>query len=114
MFDNLVDSFDNSLDTKLLAISRQIIILNNDIPNLENNAKSLKKDRNFLDNGLQKQQQYSNEEVNNNKDVKVLMVKGRKIATTIASAKPVVKNLLTTLTKVALIEDSQDINVRKI
>ena len=48
------------------------------------------------------------------KDVKVLVVKSRKITTTTASAIFANRKLLTTSTKVTLLEDTQDVKVKKI
>lgn len=40
------------------------------------------------------------------------MIKGRKIATTIASIKPAVENLLIVSTKMVLVEDSRNVSMR--
>lgn len=50
----------------------------------------------------------------NKRDVRVLVVKGRKIGRTIASAKPKVRKLLKASTKMVLVEDRQDVSVRMI
>lgn len=46
--------------------------------------------------------------------VKVPAVRDRKIATITASAKPAVEKLLTVSIKVALVEDGQDVSMKKI
>lgn len=48
MLNNLIDSSDDSLDIELLAISKQIIMLNNNISGLGDNINSLEKDGDFL------------------------------------------------------------------
>lgn len=53
MLDNFIDSLDNSSDIKFLAMSIQIVMLNNDTPNPGNNASSLKKNKDFLGDKLQ-------------------------------------------------------------
>lgn len=50
MLDDLIDSLDNSSDTELLAISRQIDVSNNNIPDLRDSIYSFKEDGVFLDN----------------------------------------------------------------
>ncbi len=54
------------------------------------------------------------EEVDDDKDVRVSAVRGRKITTTIASAIPAGGKLLTVSTKVILPEGVQDVRVKKI
>lgn len=46
--------------------------------------------------------------------MRVLAIKSKKIAITIANAKLAVKKLLMTLTKVALIKDKWDMSIKKI
>ena len=58
--------------------------------------------------------QSSNEEVNDNKDVEVSIVKGKKIIITTISAIFADGKLSTTSTKIALPEDEQDVRVKKI
>lgn len=52
MLNNLVDSSDDSLDIKLLAILRQVDVLSNDISSFGDSANSLEERRNILKNGL--------------------------------------------------------------
>lgn len=111
---DLIDSLDDSSNTKLLFMSRQIVVPSGNISDLGDNASGFKKNGDFLGDGLQRQQQYSSEEINDDKNVRIPAVKGRKITITTASAKPVVGKLLTASTKVVLIEDGRDVNVRKI
>lgn len=49
IFNNLIDNSNNRLDTKPLAMLKKIVVPSNNIPSLENNTSSLKKNRNFLD-----------------------------------------------------------------
>lgn len=50
MPDDLINSLDNSSYTEPLAMSRQIDILNNNIPDPGDSASKLKQKRNFLKN----------------------------------------------------------------
>ncbi len=59
-------------------------------------------------------EQSDNEEVNDDKDVKVLVVRGKKITTTTTSAIPAGGKLLTASFKMILLEDGQDVNVKKV
>lgn len=52
MFDNFIDSSDNSLDIELLAILKQVNVSDNNILGLEKSTNSLKKGRNISKNGL--------------------------------------------------------------
>lgn len=47
MLNDLINSLDNSLDTKPLVISRQMIVPSGNIPNFGNNANGLKKIETF-------------------------------------------------------------------
>lgn len=55
---------------------------------------------------MERMEQHSSEEINDNKNVRIRVVKGRKIAITTASAKPIIEKLLTVSTKMALLENS--------
>lgn len=105
MLKNLVDSLDGSLNIELSAMSRQIVISNSNISSLGDNANAFKKNRNFLGNKPQRKEYYTNEKVNENKNVKVAVVKDRKIAIFTTSAKSIVEKLLIMSTKVLLIKD---------
>ena len=59
-------------------------------------------------------EQSGNEKVDDNKDVKVSAVKGRKITTTIASAISAGGKLSMASTKVILLENVQDVRVKKV
>lgn len=48
MLDNLINSLDDSSDTEPIAMSKQIDISSNDIPNPRNSASSLKEKRDLL------------------------------------------------------------------
>lgn len=95
-------------------MSRQIIVASGDIPDHRDNTSGFKEDRVFLDDEPYGQQQRDSEEIDNNKNVNVPAIRGKKIVITIASAKRVVEKLLTVLTKVDLVEDKQDMSVIKI
>lgn len=95
-------------------MSMQIIVLNGNIFDLRDNANSLRKNRNFLRDKPQRWQQHSGEKVNNNKDVRILVVKGRKITIIIISVKLIFGKLLMASTKIALVEDGQNGNISKI
>lgn len=47
MLDDFIDNLNNSLNIELIAMSRQIIMPNNIIPNFGNNANDLKKIKTF-------------------------------------------------------------------
>lgn len=55
IFNELVNSLDNSLDTKPPRMLKQIDISNNDIPGPRNSANGLKETGNLLNNGSQEQ-----------------------------------------------------------
>lgn len=95
-------------------MSGQIIVLSDDISNLGDNTSGLKKDENFLVDRPQGPQQHSSEMVNENENVRVPLIRGRKIATITANAKPAVRKLLTMSIKMVLVEDRQDMSVSKI
>ncbi len=54
------------------------------------------------------------ENVDDNKDVRVSAVRGRKITTTTASAIPTGRKLSTASSKVTLAESGQDVRVKKV
>lgn len=58
--------------------------------------------------------EYNNEEVNDNKDVKVLVAKARKITTTTGNIIPKVGRPLTTLINLISPKDGQDMRVKKV
>ena len=58
--------------------------------------------------------QNSSKKINNNKDVRVLAVRGRKITITTVNIIPASEKLLTALIKVTLLEDRQNVRVKKI
>lgn len=49
ILDDFIDSLDDTSDTELLAILKQIIMPNGDIPDPRDNASDLKEDKDFLD-----------------------------------------------------------------
>lgn len=53
MFNNLINSLNNSFNTKILTITKQIYLLDNNRFNLQKREKSLNKKRNLLKNLLQ-------------------------------------------------------------
>lgn len=114
MLDDHVDSLGNSSNIKPLAMSRRVVMPSGNIPNSEENASGLEEDGDFLDNGPQKQQQHGSEEVNDNKDIRILAICGKKIVIILASTKSTVGKLLTMSIKVALMKDGQDMNIKKI
>lgn len=114
MLDNLVDSLDNSLDTKPQVMSREIVMLSNNIPDLRNNASGFKEHRDFWGDGPQEQQECGSKKVDDDEDVRISAVKDRKIATIIANTKCAVEKLLMAPIKIALMEDRQDVSVKKI
>lgn len=59
-------------------------------------------------------EQNSSEQVDDDEEVTVPVCKGRKVATTIAGAKPMDRKLLTTSAKEALEKDMRDVNLRKV
>ena len=59
-------------------------------------------------------EQSDSKEVNDNEDVKVSAVRGRKIIITIVSVIPAARKLSTTSTKETLLEGRQDVKVKKI
>lgn len=85
-------------------MSRQIVVPNGDIPNLGDNISNFEENRNFLGDRLQEQQQCDNKKVDNNEDVRIPAIKGMKIATPTANAKPTVRKLLMASTKVLLVK----------
>lgn len=87
---------------------------NNDISDLRDSASSFKEDKDFLGDKPQGQQQHGSKKVDNDKDVRVLAVRDSKIITFMANAKLAVKKLLTASTKVALMENGQDMSIKKI
>ena len=58
--------------------------------------------------------QSGGKKVNDNKDVKISVVKRRKITTTIASAKPISGKLPPTSTKMSLPNHRQDLRVKRV
>ncbi len=56
----------------------------------------------------------SSEEVDDDEDVRVSTVRGRKITTTIANAIPAGGKLSTASSKVTLLEGGQDVRVKKV
>lgn len=56
MLNNLIDSLDDNSNTELLAMSRQINMLSNNIFEPKNSTSGLKKKRNLLRNGSQEHQ----------------------------------------------------------
>lgn len=52
--------------------------------------------------------------VNNNEDFRILAIKDKKVAITTISAKPAIQRLLTMSVKVVLVEDRQNLNIKKI
>ena len=58
--------------------------------------------------------QNCSKKVDEDKDIRVLVVKSKKISTTIASAIFASGKLLTASTKVTLLEDGQDVRVKKV
>lgn len=83
----------------------QIIVPTGDILDLRDNASSFEEDGNFLDDRLQEQHQRGSEEVDDNEDIRVLMIRGEKIVTSTASAKLPIGKLLMVLTKMILVEN---------
>ncbi len=59
-------------------------------------------------------EQSDSEEVDDNKDVRVSAVKGRKITTTTTNAIPAGGKLLTVSSKMTLPESGQDVKVKKV
>lgn len=114
MLYNLVDSLDNSLGTEPLAMSRQIIVPSGNIPDPRDNASSFKENRDFLSDRPQEQQKHGSKEIDDDEDVKVLVIRGRKIAIITASTKPAVEKLLMASIKVTLREDERDVSMSKI
>lgn len=58
MLDKLINNLDDNLDTELLAILKQVNLLNNSISGSVNNASSFKKRKDILKNRLQRYYQY--------------------------------------------------------
>lgn len=112
--DNFIDDSDHNSDIEPPAILREIVVLSGNIPDLRDNPKSLKKDRDFLGNGPQKWQQRGSEGIDNDENIRIPVVRGRKIAIISASAKPGVRKKLMTSIKLALVENRWDISVNKI
>lgn len=54
------------------------------------------------------------EKVDNNKNIRILAIKNKKVAITTLNAKLTIEKLLIVSTKVVLIKDGQDIYMRKI
>lgn len=54
------------------------------------------------------------EEIDNTKNIKVVVIKDRKIMTTTASRKPAIKKFLIISTKVALVKNGQNISIKKL
>ncbi len=59
-------------------------------------------------------EQSGSEQVDDDEEVRVPALKGRKVAMTTAGAKPEGGKLLTASTRVALGKDGQDVSVRKV
>lgn len=95
-------------------MSRQIVVLSNDISDFRDSASSFKEDKDFLGDKPQGQQQRGSKKVDNDKDVRVPAVRDSKIITFMVNAKLAVKNLLTVSTKVALVENGQNVSIKKI
>ncbi len=58
--------------------------------------------------------QSGSEKVDDDKDIKVSAVRGRKITTTTASARPAGGKLLMASSKITLLEGEQDVRMKKI
>lgn len=114
MLNDFINSLDDTSDIKLPAMSRQIIISNNDIPSFKDYTSGLKEDRKFLDNRSYEKHQRGSEEINDNKNVRILVVKSKKITTIIRSIKLAFKKRLTMSIKVNLVENGQDVSIKKI
>lgn len=54
------------------------------------------------------------EQIDDNKDVKILVVRRKKIAITTLGTKPAIEKLLMVSTKMAFAEDGQDVSVKKV
>lgn len=65
--------------------------------------------------GLTKcKKQHNSKKVNNNKDIRILVFKNSKVIINTVSAKPTFKKLLTILTKMILVENRQNISIKKV
>lgn len=56
----------------------------------------------------------SSEKVDNDKSIRWLAIKNKKVAITTINAKPTMRKLLIASTKVVLIKDGQDVSMRKV
>lgn len=63
---------------------------------------------------MERTEQSGSKQVDNDKEVTVLVCKGRKVATITTSAKPAGKKLLMVLANRALGKDVQNVNIRKV